>query len=373
MANGTFGGGNGNPENPFLVEDAADLDAVRNQLSKAYKQVANVDLSSYANWVPIGGPSGKFLGVYDGGNFNVSNLNINTTNTYTGLFGSVDGNIVGVNVTSGSIVSTALYIGAVAGAVTRPVKFCSNQGCSITKTGGTATSTNYVGGVVGSGLAEDSFNTATVSSTGRGNGGVVGGASSGAMATRCHNTGALSSSGNGMAGIIGVGVAFNCYNTGSVAAVAASGLAAGIATSGDATDCYNAGVLTATTQYGISVGKATRCYNTANLSSQQQVYGICSANATDCFNTGTLNSNSGTVYGICGGVALRCINSGNIRGFTGGYGITINDAKNCYALFSTMTRAATSSETVNFAQITTYSGLTTDFNYALDTMIMVFE
>jgi len=42
-ANGTFGGGNGTAETPYIIEDAADLDAVRSNLSAHYKLGNDVD------------------------------------------------------------------------------------------------------------------------------------------------------------------------------------------------------------------------------------------------------------------------------------------------------------------------------------------
>ena len=82
MANGNFGGGDGTELNPYLVEDALDLDAVRNNLSVHYKQVATIDLSGWGNWQPIGKRSGHhstadreiFSGSYDGDNFEIHNL-----------------------------------------------------------------------------------------------------------------------------------------------------------------------------------------------------------------------------------------------------------------------------------------------------------
>ena len=95
MANGLFGGGNGEELTPYLVEDAEDLDAVRNDLAAHYKQTANIDLSGYANWVPIESTwNNGFSGLYDGNNFTISNLTqdlVGTTYEFewgmTGLFG----------------------------------------------------------------------------------------------------------------------------------------------------------------------------------------------------------------------------------------------------------------------------------------------
>jgi hypothetical protein len=74
MANGLFGGGDGTIESPYIVEDAQDLNAVRNNLSACYLQSQNIDLSGYSNWVPIAAPTSIFTGVYDGGNYWIKNV-----------------------------------------------------------------------------------------------------------------------------------------------------------------------------------------------------------------------------------------------------------------------------------------------------------
>lgn len=94
MANGNFGGGDGTQYNPFLVEDAEDLNAVRDSLSAHYKQTADIDLNIYstgAGWIPIGQETVKFTGVYDGDNYEIRNLWCNNTEGQTGLFGRING------------------------------------------------------------------------------------------------------------------------------------------------------------------------------------------------------------------------------------------------------------------------------------------
>jgi hypothetical protein len=56
MANGNFGGGNGTENDPYLVEDAADLAAVTGGTARTlwyYKQVNNIELGGWGNWTPI--------------------------------------------------------------------------------------------------------------------------------------------------------------------------------------------------------------------------------------------------------------------------------------------------------------------------------
>lgn len=98
--NGQFAGGNGTKDDPYLIRNYSHLDMVRNYLNTPdvyFRQVANIDLKSYANWIPIGGynsalpdNSNKFCGHYDGGGFMISNLTIDSHNmNNVGLFGHI--------------------------------------------------------------------------------------------------------------------------------------------------------------------------------------------------------------------------------------------------------------------------------------------
>jgi hypothetical protein len=78
MANGLFAGGDGSLQNPFLIEDAHDLDAVRNGMDKHYKIIKNInlDIKPYnegEGWIPIY----QFTGTFDGNNKIISGMRVN--------------------------------------------------------------------------------------------------------------------------------------------------------------------------------------------------------------------------------------------------------------------------------------------------------
>ena len=50
-----FAGGTGTLEDPFLVQTAEQLNAIRKGPNYHYKLIADIDLSKWGNWVPIGG------------------------------------------------------------------------------------------------------------------------------------------------------------------------------------------------------------------------------------------------------------------------------------------------------------------------------
>lgn len=134
MVNGKFKGF-GTKSSPFLVEDVADLDAIRNSSDKGYyfEQTADLNLSGI-NWIPID----NFKGYYDGKHYKISNLTIkydkerwyNETNnvyhealTQFGLFGSATRSelrniiLLNVDISFGSGNGTFLAGGAIGGLV----------------------------------------------------------------------------------------------------------------------------------------------------------------------------------------------------------------------------------------------------------------
>ncbi|MGF1583740.1 MAG: hypothetical protein ACFCUM_00335 [Bacteroidales bacterium] len=89
--------GDGSAGNPFQISSAEHLNDVRNYLGDEtteyyFLQTANIDLSGYTNWVPIGGggTTDIFQGHYDGAGYTISNLTINWPSTpNVGLFGHI--------------------------------------------------------------------------------------------------------------------------------------------------------------------------------------------------------------------------------------------------------------------------------------------
>jgi hypothetical protein len=102
MANGLFGGGNGTSAAPYLVEDVADLNAVRNYVANPgayFKQTKDISMSISPYNVspgfdPIGPEANSSASqayiYYDGNNFNISGLLIDRTG-YVALFRYVYG------------------------------------------------------------------------------------------------------------------------------------------------------------------------------------------------------------------------------------------------------------------------------------------
>ena len=87
-----FAGGSGTFEDPFLIETAEQLNAVRQGPKNHYKLIADIDLSQWGNWVPIGGTESygfmaggwnkaekgafSFQGSFDGNGYVISGMQI---------------------------------------------------------------------------------------------------------------------------------------------------------------------------------------------------------------------------------------------------------------------------------------------------------
>lgn len=63
-AAGFSGKGKGTAKNPYLVTNAQQVDEIRNNLSANYKLANNIDMSSVANFTPIGKFSAPFTGTF---------------------------------------------------------------------------------------------------------------------------------------------------------------------------------------------------------------------------------------------------------------------------------------------------------------------
>lgn len=192
-----FAGGIGTTDEPFLVSNLTQLDAVRNFLSYNFLQTADIDASETltwnagAGWLPIGTSSPYFTGNYDGGEHIISNLYYSRTTNYTGLFG-------------------VAYTGSV-------IKDLGLKDID-------ANGYNYSGTISGytNGVITNCYSTGSIRSFGY-IGGFVGYVSSNADVNNCYSTvnvirmtGSTSTVNAGFAGSLGGGSLTNNYSTGSV-------------------------------------------------------------------------------------------------------------------------------------------------------------
>jgi hypothetical protein len=210
-----------------------------NGLTRHYKLVQNITLAGSNNWTAIGASgSNNFTGSFDGQGYTISNLNINTTADYQGMFGSIDtGGIVKNLGLVGGRVSGGSRVGGIAGTNRAMV-----QNCYVT---GNISGSDFVGGVVGhnnGGTVQNCYTTGNISSTGSSSviGGVAGYNNTGTV-QNCYATGNVSSTGSSsvIGGVAGrnSGMMQNCYATGNVSGGSTAGGVVGNNSSNTVQNC----------------------------------------------------------------------------------------------------------------------------------------
>lgn len=345
--------GSGTTEsNPILISTAAQLAGLAVRVNSTasgsvpyrsyyYRLTNSIDLSGH-NWVPIGSTN-AFSGQFDGGNFVIKNMKIESTSNNVGLFGYTSGATIKNLRVEGTIYSTSKIenvggfvgkaigttINRVSSAITINVKNATNVGGVIGMAQGGSgimskidvannlnpiTGQKFVGGIAGymNGNIYNSYNSAKI----KGEQYIAGIASK--LVFRSY-----------------LSYIYNSYNIGEVEATtnSAGGILATIAYV-DTTEVLsgNNGVFESQTYWYIPRGAgAKNCYNAGNVKSAGSDVGGIAASLSgsdvqlygsdhqieNCYNTGTI---TGAYYvgGIVGSVSWVTIknvsNSGNISG-----------------------------------------------------------
>ena len=178
---GEWGGGDGSAANPYLIGSAADLQLLSTRINnpaqsvqyanKHYRQVANIDMTDISI-MPIGRyvdntnyeattptlnvTTQPFRGVYDGGNYTISGVEINNTSTQAcGLFGCTDGaTLKNINIKDSQFTSSHINVGALVGVALNTTMEAINVDAAVNGTAAImfiepADSKNYVGSYVG--------------------------------------------------------------------------------------------------------------------------------------------------------------------------------------------------------------------------------
>lgn len=118
----------------------------RGLLSK-YVLVKDIDLSAFSNWIPIGDSTNRFVGDFDGNNYSIKNLKIDSSSDYVGLFGSTQGQLRDLNLVD-PVVKGNTYVGALSGyhvfEIVQNIKVLKSPNSNPLIQGN-----NYVGGVIG--------------------------------------------------------------------------------------------------------------------------------------------------------------------------------------------------------------------------------
>lgn len=309
-------------------------------LNGSYVLAADLDLSGYAGWTPIGTYAAPFTGTFDGQGHVISHLTIGGLLTYGGLFGRVSATGVIKNLgleqvsirISGSV-NGSCYVGGIAGQMGGNVGSTAElRNCYVTGsiTAQLSSGNLYLGGLAGELDADvsDCFNIASLSG-GAGSstlqsdklymGGVAGMIDTYLpdpyVVERCFNEGSLTPSAaqsaafvGGVAGYLSTRVVFRqCYNTAAVwmsprSYCGRSAYLGGIAGFSDSSlsDCYNLGDVgvSSCTQahYEMACGGIVGMYTLGESGREYQI--------ANCYNAGKVLARTyGTGY--AGGIVGR--------------------------------------------------------------------
>ena len=133
--------GMGTINDPWQVKTVSDLELIKetieeeklNLKDKYFKQMNDLNLEGL-NWTPIGTIGLPFEGIYDGNNYSINNLSINTSESFQGFFGFVTGIVSNLTVEGDILVTTEnlpyshSLAGGIAGAMNNGAKIinCTN-------------------------------------------------------------------------------------------------------------------------------------------------------------------------------------------------------------------------------------------------------
>ncbi|MDC1056781.1 hypothetical protein OAQ07_04450, partial [Flavobacteriaceae bacterium] len=156
----TVPSGSGTNTDPFLIESLSELLWVSEQvyggsdwsLGKVFLQTNDIDASNTSTWtngwIPIGGrtspsvasttdqTSQSFKGKYEGNNHTISNLHINNSLNYNGLFGSIlSANISNLHLIDVAITTSGNKTGGLVGYSRRGNIYNSSSSGTVTSTG----------------------------------------------------------------------------------------------------------------------------------------------------------------------------------------------------------------------------------------------
>jgi len=173
MAGGNFGGGTGEIQNPYLIEDADDLFAVRNDPYAFYKLVSSINLMECTQLGPNGWIPSPFIGTLDGNGYSIENLKNHSGGTDVGLFTVLRGTVRNVQLSNFDIQGGA-RVGAVAGRIEQ-AKGVAIENVAVVNSA--ISGSSYVGSLAGTifnGQVRNSYSKAVVNANNNYKGGLFG-------------------------------------------------------------------------------------------------------------------------------------------------------------------------------------------------------
>lgn len=291
---------------PYQIENGTQLLLFQSIVNGTYSptQAANpaacaeltndIDMSSIANFAPIGTETASYIGTFNGNGHNISGLSVSGSD-YVGLFGYVNGaTIQSINLCDSQITATnaggsGTSTGGIVGFATGAAKI---ENCSTNHIKIDAANSRHIGGIIGRGEGLTRISNCTNTSTLAGiyNVGGIAGSLNGDSITNCGNSGDLPAKwANGcVGGIVGFSASqiSTCYNTGEVTGGSnadVGGIVGMSETCPLISDCYNVGDVHGGEANGgiagFAIGTYRYCYNTGTVTDSPCRGGVIGYNA----------------------------------------------------------------------------------------------
>lgn len=266
------------------VEDVEQLQAINTNLEGNYALRNSIDATATSGWNQGEGFSSLgidkdgnkkdqgFTGKFDGIDYNIFGLTINSTNNNVGLFGYTDGaTINNVTLVGGSITGSS-NVGAIVGNATNTTLTNVVNSAAIT-------GTSKVGGIVGSSdksTITDAVNTGTIEGNGENVGGLIGSTDDSKLSGNSYNLGNVSGNGYNVGGLVGhaeqstIGDGTNLvYNVLDVTGAYNVGGIVGNMEGSRVQNAENSGIITATDHYENEQGYSYHRADGTNSNSQK--------------------------------------------------------------------------------------------------------
>lgn len=144
-----FGGGSGSEADPIIINSADQLKLLANNVNEGtrysgifFKLSIDINLNNMP-WTPIGNETNYFSGSFDGSGHTISGLNINSSQSNTGLFGFITGSSTIKNLNVSGNIRGGNNVGGICGYAENFSTFSNcNSNCSIS-------GNSNIGGILG--------------------------------------------------------------------------------------------------------------------------------------------------------------------------------------------------------------------------------
>ncbi len=202
--------GSGTTNDPYLIYDCCQLQAMNTSLSSSYKIMNNINCTNTNTWngglgfKPVGQASPYFTGSLNGQNYIIDDLFVNATLEKAGLFGQLasSASLINIKFTDAHIETTGNYAGTLFGVTTSSSASAENISVDTSYVKGNTDT----GGVIGQSYASLTNITITnsdIDATNQNAGGVIGLLSYGSLSTVSASTLSINSTNVYVGGLVG--------------------------------------------------------------------------------------------------------------------------------------------------------------------------